>query len=171
LRFREDLGLRIEHRGWVVWYLIVERGLRGLLFAGLGLYGYTFTHRDIGQIVATIENQWGLPGSHTLVQRILTDVLDRISGIGTRGVLLIATGALIYGLIELVESVGLLWRRRWAEYLVVIATGFGIPIEIRELIVKLTPVRAGLLLINVVIVVYLVRQKKLFQLGETASQR
>jgi hypothetical protein len=57
------------------------------------------------------------------------------------------------------------------DQLVVIATGFGIPVEIRELIVKVTPVRAGLLLINIVIVVYLVRQKKLFQLGEAPSQR
>ena len=79
---------------------------------------------------------------------------------------LIAIGSVLYGLLELIEAVGLVLRRRWAEYLVVIATGFGIPIEVREVIVHPTLVRAGLLLINVGVVIYLVLRKRLFILDE-----
>jgi len=32
-----DLGRRFDERGWVIWFLIVERGIRGLVVAGAGL--------------------------------------------------------------------------------------------------------------------------------------
>ncbi len=66
----------------------------------------------------------------------------------------------------MLEAGGLVLRRRWAEYLVVIATGFGIPIEVREVLVHATGLRFGLLVINIAIVVYLVLRKRLFILDE-----
>ena len=45
----------------------------------------------------------------------------------------IGIGLLAYGIIEMVECVGLWMLRRWAEYLAVVATSAGLPIEIYEL--------------------------------------
>jgi uncharacterized membrane protein (DUF2068 family) len=52
-------------------------------------------------------------------------------------------------------------RRRWAEYLMVLATGALIPLEVVEVIARPTPFRVGALLVNVAIVVYLACRKRL----------
>jgi len=63
-----------------------------------------------------------------------------------------ATG---YGLLELVEGVGLWLDRLWAEYLTVIATSLIIPVEVYELVRKPTLLKAGGIAVNVAIVAYL----------------
>jgi uncharacterized membrane protein (DUF2068 family) len=75
----------------------------------------------------------------------------------TLGLVLIA-----YALIEGAEGVGLAMRRRWAEYLIVFATGLLIPYEVWEVVHKVTLFRVGGLALNVAIVAYLAYRKRLF---------
>jgi len=106
-----------------------------------------------------------------LIPRILITVLRPIGEFSTRTVLLIGIGALLFGLLELTEAVGLARRRRWAEYLTVIAGCIGIPLEVSEVLNRQTPVRVSILLINVAIVIYLAWQKHLFGLrGGVATE-
>jgi uncharacterized membrane protein (DUF2068 family) len=65
--------------------------------------------------------------------------------------------ALGYGGLELVEGVGLWLDQLWAEYLTVIATTLLIPFELYELARHPTVWKAGGILINVLIVIYLAR--------------
>jgi len=74
----------------------------------------------------------------------------------------LAIAIIFYALVEGTEGVGLAMRRRWAEYLIVIATGFLIPYEIYEVVNRVTLFRAGGLALNVLIVVYLAWRKRLF---------
>jgi uncharacterized membrane protein (DUF2068 family) len=67
-----------------------------------------------------------------------------------------------YALVELAEGVGLALRRRWAEYLIVFASGLLIPYEIWEVVHKVTLFRVGGLALNVAIVAYLAYNKRLF---------
>jgi uncharacterized membrane protein (DUF2068 family) len=75
---------------------------------------------------------------------------------------LLAVAAIIYALLEGTEGVGLAMRRRWAEYLTVIATGILIPYEAYEVIHKVTLFKVGALLLNVAVVGYLAYRKRLF---------
>ena len=168
-RFGADLGKRIETRGWVIWYLIVERGLRGILVLGLGLYGLTFAHSDLPDVVADLQERFNLVNNSGLLQRLVNDVLVKVVELSPRGIALIAAAAVLYGVLELAEALGLLMRRRWAEYLVVIATSFGIPVEIRESVLRPSLLRIGLLVINVAVVIYLFDRKKLFQFDKEAG--
>jgi uncharacterized membrane protein (DUF2068 family) len=161
------MGRRIEHRGFVIWYLICERGIRGVAVLALGLYLFTVNANQIPAAVETFEAQLGLgEGGGNWIQQLLQEALHQIARLSATGVVLIAIGSLLYGLLEILEAGGLVLRRRWAEYLVVIATGFGIPIEIREVVVHLTWLRLALLVINVAIVIYLVDRKRLFIFDE-----
>src|SRR5712692_650348 len=63
---------------------------------------------------------------------------------------------------ELNETIGHARRRRWAEYLIVIAGGLGIPFEVHEVIARITVLRVGILAANVAIVIYLAVKKRLF---------
>jgi uncharacterized membrane protein (DUF2068 family) len=75
---------------------------------------------------------------------------------------LLAIGAIVYALLEGTEGVGLAMRRRWAEYLTVIATGLLIPYEAYEVVHKVTLFKVGALLLNVAVVGYLAYRKRLF---------
>jgi uncharacterized membrane protein (DUF2068 family) len=77
-------------------------------------------------------------------------------------VTILAIGAILYALLEGTEGVGLAMRRRWAEYLTVIATGILIPYEAYEVIHHVTLFKVGALLLNLAVVGYLAYRKRLF---------
>ena len=68
----------------------------------------------------------------------------------------IRAGTLVYAALLLTEGIGLLLRRRWAEYFTVIVTGSFIPIEVYEITRRLTWTRVALLGVNVAVVWYLI---------------
>ncbi len=76
---------------------------------------------------------------------------------------LVASGAggLTLAALYSVEAYGLLRRRPWAEWLTIVATSVFIPFEIYELAQKVTPLRVGALVVNVLIVIYLVARRVL----------
>jgi uncharacterized membrane protein (DUF2068 family) len=73
-------------------------------------------------------------------------------------------GALLSKLqLFLTEGTGLLFRKRWAEWLTIVATSSLMPIEVYERVKEFTGVRLLALLINdavVLYLIYLVRQKE-----------
>jgi uncharacterized membrane protein (DUF2068 family) len=70
--------------------------------------------------------------------------------------------AIAYAVIEWTEAYGLWRERRWAEYLTVIATTGFLPLEVHELIERITVVRVGALIVNVALIVWLLVDKHLF---------
>lgn len=101
------------------------------------------------------------PGQH-LWLRLTEFAVQHFTALGAGARTALALAAILYGLLEGFEGLGLLLRRRWAEYLVLLATGAFIPLEIGELIRSLTLFKALAFLVNVAIVVYLVWRKRLF---------
>jgi uncharacterized membrane protein (DUF2068 family) len=68
-----------------------------------------------------------------------------------------------YAVLFLTEGTGLLFRKRWAEWLTIVATSSLMPFEVYELIKQFTAVRLLALLVNAAVVlylIYLVRQKE-----------
>jgi uncharacterized membrane protein (DUF2068 family) len=75
---------------------------------------------------------------------------------------LIAFGILLYGLLQVVEGIGLWVLKRWGEYVAVIGTTLFIPLEVYELTENISWLKIGALLVNVAAVVYLLLSKRLF---------
>ena len=100
-------------------------------------------------------------GSHSFLVRELQRLVDLRSGALD---VLIAT-SLAYAVLELIEAIGLWHEQRWAEYLTVIATAGLLPFEILELSRRVTVLRVGALVVNLLIVVWLVYRKRLFGVG------
>ena len=74
----------------------------------------------------------------------------------------ISIGIFLLGVLVLVEGVGLHLRRRWAEWLTVVATAVFIPFELYEIVIEVTPIKVGALVLNCAIVWYLIEHKELF---------
>jgi uncharacterized membrane protein (DUF2068 family) len=155
---RWEMGRRIEVDG-VIRLIILERFLKGtvLIVGGIVIIVAGAT-TDLHQRALDLQVQIGLePGRH-LLGRLIAWALDRLGSHPN----LIGLAAIAYGVLECVEGLGLAMRRRWAEYLVVLATGAFLPLEISEILHRPTPLKVVALLINVAIVVYLVWRKRLF---------
>jgi uncharacterized membrane protein (DUF2068 family) len=75
---------------------------------------------------------------------------------------LVSVGLVAYGVLQLVEGVGLWLLKRWGEYVAAVGTSAFVPLEVYELTDKASPLKAGALLINLVAVAYLVWSKRLF---------
>jgi uncharacterized membrane protein (DUF2068 family) len=75
---------------------------------------------------------------------------------------LIAFGILFYGLLQLVEGIGLWVLKRWGEYVAVVGTTLFIPLEVYELTEKISWLKIAALAVNIAAVLYLVLSKRLF---------
>ena len=83
-------------------------------------------------------------------------VLEKLTGVSPNRLRELSIGTLVYASLFYIEGIGLLFRRRWAEYMVVITTGVFLPLEIYEVCERLTALRIGILLANAAIVAYLI---------------
>ena len=169
-KIKRELGRETQPVDTVVRLIILERAIRGSLVFILGIALLTRS-RSVVSLVRQWVAELDVNPERRLIPRLLGTVLRPIGQFSSRTVLLIGIGALLFGLLELTEAVGLARRRRWAEYLTVIAGCIGIPLEGGEVLNRQTPVRISILLINVAIVIYLAWQKHLFGLrGGVATE-
>lgn len=88
--------------------------------------------------------------------RFVHGALVRVFRVTPRQLRELSVGTFIYAGLFAVEGVGLLLRKRWAEYFTIITTGGLIPVELYEMARHFTLVKVAVLIVNVLIVVYLV---------------
>lgn len=132
--------------------IAVERGCRGVLLAILGIYMLTRLHSDWGVTVRHIAQQLGLGPQQHLVAKLI----EKAHGLDGARQLLFSLATLVYGIVEIVEGAGLWLKQRWAEWLTVIVTAALMPVELRELWISPSILKAGGLLLNTGVVAYLV---------------
>jgi len=155
----------------------VERFLRFLFFA-VAAYGVWRFKSDQAGIERAYNND--LPAIRALYRDLGFDVAhSRLLGLvqhsfmlTPRTLTILAIGLAAYALIELVESVGLWLGQRWGEYFAMVATSIFLPYEIYDLTVKITWLRVGAFVINLLLVIYLVWTRRLFGVrgGKTAYE-
>ena len=146
----------------VVRLIVVERLAKSTILLVLGAsliaadrLGY------LPRLVDLVQDEIDLSADRGVITRVLAWVADQLGHLLPH-VTVVALAVVLYAALEATEGVGLALRRRWAEYLTVIATGVLIPFELTEVVARPTFFRVGALLVNVAIVVYLAWRKRLF---------
>jgi uncharacterized membrane protein (DUF2068 family) len=147
--------------------LAVERFVRGLLLLALA-YGVVYFSDAKTSIRKTFDQ--AIPAAKPLAGVFNYDLdasptVDRIRHLldsSQHTLTLVAAGLLAYGLLQLVEGLGLWLLKRWGEYVAVVATSAFLPLEVYELTHKISWLKVAALVINLVAVVYLVWSKRLF---------
>ena len=131
--------------------IALERIVRGVLLLAAGVYLLFHLSSDLGRLadhaIRAIELDPRRPFLHRFVA-----YLHRLHASELRIAALFALG---YGALELVEGTGLWLDQLWAEYLTVIATSLLLPFEVYELARRPSLWKAGGIVVNVAIVVYL----------------
>ena len=155
---RDELILRV---------FAVERFIRFVVFAAAA-YGVWRFKYDRGHIQQAFNHD--LPAIRELYQDLgfnfdhskLIGLIQHSFTLDARTLTYLAIGLVLYALIELTEGVGLWLGQRWGEYFAMVATSVFLPYEVYDLTVKVTWLRVGALVINLLLVVYLVWTKRLF---------
>jgi uncharacterized membrane protein (DUF2068 family) len=144
----------------------VERVLRFLVL-GAAAYGVWQFRYDRAGIQRAFNND--LPAIRALYRdlgfnvnhsKLLGFIQDSFT-LTSRALTYLAIGLALYALIELVEAIGLWLGQRWGEYFAMAATSLFLPYEVYDLTVKVTWLRVGALLVNLLLVIYLVWSKRL----------
>jgi uncharacterized membrane protein (DUF2068 family) len=143
LHKKNPLGLRI-----IGIMKLVSASL--LMAVGFGIFHLLGT--DLGSSLEQFVHRLHLDPENKLI----TKALAGASGISQKQLKAIDAGTFLYAALYIVEGVGLLLAKHWAEYLTIIATASLIPVEIYEITRKVSWVRITVLLINCAIVGYLI---------------
>jgi len=131
--------------------------------AMLMAFGLSLLFLDIRQdwyvaVIEWIDAELMLPARTLASSPLFATLLRRLeeflinTNLQTTGIL-----ALIYATVLGVEGVGVYWEKRWAEWLMVLATASLIPIEWYHLFHRFTWFKIGVIIVNSLIVWYLYR--------------
>jgi uncharacterized membrane protein (DUF2068 family) len=125
-----------------------------LLLAGFGLL--ELMHADMATLFSRVLESLHVNADTRLVHALVL----KVDALQPHTVLIAGLVSLGYAALLLAEGIGLWLELSWAAYLTVVSTSALVPFEVYELIERATFPRTILLVVNLVIVLYLVRQLK-----------
>jgi uncharacterized membrane protein (DUF2068 family) len=125
--------------------------VKGILVLAVGFGVWHYRHRDIDDIVDRLVAFFHLnPEGH------LSNVFSKAASHMTEKTLVfVALGAVVYSIIRFAEAYGLWRARAWAEWFALISGTIYVPFEIHALMHHPNLIKWGILLINILIVLYM----------------
>jgi uncharacterized membrane protein (DUF2068 family) len=124
------------------------KGLLGL-FAGVAVF--FMTHQNIQLTAGKLVRQLHLNPEHTFSKIII----EAAANLTDNRIRFLVFFALLYAFMRFVEAYGLWFARRWAEWFALISGCVYLPIELFELAKGFTWLKIGLIVINLVVVLYM----------------
>jgi len=139
-----------QHNSWLI-LIAAFKVVQAMLFVSIGVGALKLLHKDVGDELMRLVDHLHYNPESRLVHALLwrADKLDDY--------LLRRIGAVFFieGGLDLAEGIGLYLEKVWAEYLTLIITGSFLPWEIFEVYQRVTWVRVGLLMANLLVFFYL----------------
>jgi uncharacterized membrane protein (DUF2068 family) len=133
--------------------IAVYKLLQALFFAAIGVGALRLLHKDVDDVLYRIASDLRFNPEG----RFVNFILDRASLLNDPILRRIGFGAFCYAAIGILEGIGLYLEKAWGEYLTLIITASFLPLEIIEIIRRHTMARVGLLVVNVIVLVYLTK--------------
>jgi uncharacterized membrane protein (DUF2068 family) len=129
--------------------------LKGALFLSLAFVAYALSDNDLPADFKSMV-KWLRFNPE---RRFFHDLTLEIAKLTASNVLWVGAGSFFYSLFSLVEGIGMIYRAPWAGWLAIGESAFFIPIEIYELYQHPTFTVMGILAFNILIVIYLFRNR------------
>jgi uncharacterized membrane protein (DUF2068 family) len=148
-------------------FFAVERFLRGVAAGVVSYFLWKYRHSQVSlqkafnhelPVFKSFFRQLGFNIDHSKLVVLVKHALT----LSSHAITLFAFAAAAYAAIELIEAVGLWLAKRWGEYFAMVATSFGLPVEIYDLTRKVTVTASLLFAVNLALVLYLAFTKRLF---------
>lgn len=136
----------------VIFLIALFKLFKALLLVAVGIGAIKFLHKDLSATALHWAEVLRVDTGNRFIHRILV----RIFRVTPKQLKELSVGTFIYAGLFATEGIGLLLRKHWAEYFVIVTTALFIPLEIYELARHFTMVKLMVTAINVLIVWYLV---------------
>ena len=133
-------------------WIAAERAFRAIVLLTVGAVLVTHPHANWASEIANFSQHLGLDPKDNWIQRLIAYVAK----VSSSEDVLFGTIALAYGALEGAESYGLWKRRRWGEWLTIVATSLLFIPEVWELTKSAGLLKVGALLVNAAVVAYLI---------------
>ncbi len=138
---------------------VAERGVAllecakgcAVLLIGSGIAAALHHNHDLEDIASTLLYALHIRNHHHL-SAIFLRAVDRLEN---TNLVMVAVAAALYSLLRFIEAYGLWNGRAWAEWFALISGAVYLPLEIYELTRRATPIRFGILVVNIIIVAYM----------------
>ena len=142
---------RRHNKGLVL--IALYKLLLALIFIGVGIGALHLVGKDIDDVLSTAaaDLRFNPEG------RFVNFLLDRASFLDDPMLRRIGFGAFCYAAIGILEGIGLYLEQAWAEYLTLIITASFLPLEVIEILHKLTTTKVLLLVVNALVLLYLLK--------------
>jgi uncharacterized membrane protein (DUF2068 family) len=141
---------RARHDRLLPW-IAAERAFRAIVLIAVGIVLLSHPHANWASDISHWAQRLGLDTKGNGIKKII----DKVRKITAHEDIVFGAVALAYGALEGTEAYGLWKRRRWGEWLTVVATSLLLIPEIWELTKSATPLKIGGLLVNLLVVAYL----------------
>jgi len=130
--------------------------VKAAALVAVGLGALSMRHAESGSVV----RRWLDALAVDPHGKYLTEALARITSLHARQLRELGVACLLYAVVFVIEGIGLLGRRVWAEVMTVIVTTSFIPLELYELAIHLTGAKVAVIVFNIAVVLYLLRRLK-----------
>lgn len=132
--------------------IAVFKLLKAIVLIAVGAGVLKLLHQDVASVLERWILMLGLdPGS-----RFVDLALQKAMDLTPNKLKVLGIGTLIYAGLFLTEGIGLWMMKRWAEWLTVTITSSLVPVEIYEIHKHSGPVKIGVLVVNIAVVMYLI---------------
>ena len=125
--------------------------LKAAFFITLGIGALDLLHRDVTERFT----EWAHALRADPDDKYIHWLLERVVDLTPAQLERLSVGTFAYAALFLVEGVGLVLRKRWAEWLTVLSTALLLPLELYALMQKFTLPKIAILALNIAIVWYL----------------
>jgi uncharacterized membrane protein (DUF2068 family) len=136
----------------LIWIALFKL-FKAVLLIAVGIGAHRLLHRDIAETVLHWVDILRVDPENRFIHKLLT----RIFAITPAQLKAASVGTFFYAALLLTEGLGLLLRKKWAEYFTVITTAGLIPLEVYEISRHVTIAKFLVLVVNVAIVIYLIQ--------------
>ena len=127
--------------------------LHALLFFAIGIGAQHLLHKDIADEIDTLARYLRFDPE----SRLVNVILEKAALINDPLLRRIGFVAYSYSTVMLIEGIGLYLEKAWGEFLTIAITASFLPWEVYEIFRRLTAFRTGLLAINILVLLYLLR--------------
>ena len=141
-----------HHRNRILLTIALFKFFKAAAMITAGILALTFRHANLTLIATRWVGYFRLDPHNVYVDW----VLDHTRLVHAQQLEMLAAGTFTYALLFLVEGIGLYREKAWGEYLVIVEVCLLMPLEIVGICAKPDLLRIGLLIANILILVYLI---------------
>ena len=142
--------MRAHNKGLVT--IAIFKGINAAVLAVAALGILKLLHRDVGEVAENFLRSLRVDPDN----QFLGSTLAKLSLVDDPKLKAASAVSFGYSALFLVEGIGLYLEQRWAEYLTIVATASLLPVEIYELVDKVSILKIVLLVVNLLIIGFLI---------------